>query len=286
MTGALGGNLLWVFRVKNCGGMDRVIGVAQETGYGICAKFHDGDPADDAEYGFQEDFVKLAERCGRLGIPLVAWGYCYGGKYGNLDREVAAAALSLKSGAKAYVIDAEAEWEVPEAAEWAKRFMSGLLEADPGAEIGMTTFWNLRWHALFPARALLQAGCEVAIPQVCYKMGQRKTLAERKKMHAISNEDFVSAGYKRVYPAGEFSGDVTDTFDFLDIAGRQPHSFWLLDGYQDSASVKALRLFTNALKSPQGSVPGQATQDELTRLRQMIAEVKKTVKTLTGLGDT
>jgi len=102
-------------------------------------------------------------------------------------------------------------------------------------------------------------------------------------MHAISNEDFTGAGYKSIYPAGEFSGDVSDTFDFLDIVGKQPHSFWLLDGYQDSASAKALRLFTTACKLAQDSSSSEADQAELAALRQTVAEVKKAVKTLTGL---
>ena len=246
MIGALARNYLWVFRLTNCGGLDRAISVAQETGYGICAKFHDGDPADDGEYGFQEDSGSLVERCRPLGIPLISWGYCYGDKYGNLDEEVAAAALSLRLGAQAYIIDAEAEWEVPDAAEWAGRFMSGLLRAAPGAEVGISTYWNLRWHASFPAKDLARSGCQVAIPQVYYSLAQRNTYDDRKKMHAIASEDFKAAGYKYISPAGELSGNVTDTRDFLDLAGAHPHSFWLLDGYQNSTSMKVLRLNTSA----------------------------------------
>ena len=240
MAGVLGGNFLWVLDVASCGCVDKVISVAQDTGYGICAKFHDGDPADDAQYGFQRNFARLAARCGPLGIPLVAWGYCYGDTYNNLDKEVAAAVLSLKSGAQAYIIDAEAEWEVPGSAQWARRFMSSILCAAPGAEIGVTTFWNLRWHPAFPARALRESGCAVAIPQVYYKTAQRATLDARRSMHAISTEDFRRAGYCAIYPAGELTANASDSRDFLDIVGAQPHSFWLLDGFQDSASLKSL----------------------------------------------
>ena len=240
MAGVLGGNFLWVFRVKNCGGTDKVVSVAQETGYGICAKFHDGNPADDAKYGFQEDFAKLAERCGPLSIPLIAWGYCYGDKYGNLGKEAAAAALSLKSGAQAYVIDAEEEWEVEGSAQWASRFMTALLSEANGAEVGMTTFWNLRWHPKFPAKAFRDAGCMVALPQVYYKVARRSTIGARRSMHAIATADFGGAGYAVNSPVGELTDNPDDARDFLGIAGQGPHSFWLLDDHQDSESLKVL----------------------------------------------
>ncbi len=280
MAGTLGGNFLWVLDVNDCGGLDKVISVAQDTGYGICAKFHDGDPADDAKYGFQENFAKLAARCGPLSIPLVAWGYCYGDAYGNLEKEATAAVLSLKSGAQAYIIDAETEWEVPNSSLWAQRFMSMVLHSAPRAEIGMTTYWNLRWHTSFPAQAFRRNGCTVAIPQVYYDLAQRTTLADRQAMHAITMEDFKGAGYDLIYPAGEFGTNVTDTLDFLDIAGALPHSFWLMDGYQDNICMKVLRLFTKARKAGQA---GQASQAEVQTLRDMLAEIRKAVKVLTGL---
>lgn len=238
--GALCGNLLWVLDAGKCGGIDRIASVAQETGYGICAKFHDGDPADDAEFGFQMAFDRLADRCGPHGIPLIAWGYCYGDTYGNLDKEAAAAALSLKRGAQAYVIDAEAEWEVDGSSRWATRFMTSVLSEVPGAEIGMTTFWNLRWHLKFPARAFRDGGCAAALPQVYYKSARRSTLEARRSMHAISAADFGRVGYAVTSPVGEFTQDPSDTMAFLDIAGKGPHSFWLLDGFQDSALLKVL----------------------------------------------
>ncbi|MGE5580421.1 MAG: hypothetical protein ACM3WU_10290 [Bacillota bacterium] len=240
MPGILCGKFLWVLDPKDCGGVDRIISVAQDTGYGVCAKFHDGDPADDAKYGFQRDFAALADLCAPLGIPLIAWGYCYADTYGNLDKEAAAAALSLKCGAQAYVIDAEMEWEIEGSNQWATRFMTALLTAAPGAEVGLTTFWNLRWHPKFPAKAFRDAGCVAALPQVYYRLAGRSTIGERRAMHAISTADFGAAGYAVTCPVGELTENAGDTRDFLDIVGPGPHSFWLLDGNQDSEGLKAL----------------------------------------------
>ncbi len=240
MAGALSGKYLWILDPTDCGGMDRIVSVAQQTGYGICAKFHDGDPSDDAEYGFQEYFAFLASRCRRLGIPLIAWGYCYGDKYGNLEKEAAAAALSLWRGAQAYVIDAEAEWEIEGSHRWATRFMTAVLTAVPGAEVGVSTFWNLRWHPQFPAKAFRDAGCVAAMPQIYYRAAGRSTIAEHRTMHAIASADFRAAGYEAINPVGELTHNPQDARDFLDIVGQGPHSLWLLDGHQDSDSVRML----------------------------------------------
>lgn len=240
MGGVLCGRFLWVFDPEACGGTDKIVRVALDTGYGICAKFHDGDPSDDAEFGFQEYFTFLASRCCRLGIPLIAWGYCYGDKFGNLDKEAAAAVLALRSGAQAYVIDAEAEWELEGSDRWATRFMTAVLTAVPGAEVGLTTFWNLRWHPKFPARAFRDAGCVAAMPQIYYRAAGRSTIEERRSMHAIASADFRAAGYGAINPVGELTHNPQDARDFLDIAGQGPHSFWVLDGHQDSDSIRML----------------------------------------------
>ncbi len=281
MAGVLNGNFLWVLDADDCGGVDRVISVAQDTGYGILAKFHDGDPADDAKYGFQANFAKLAARCGPLNIPLVAWGYCYGDAHGNLSKEAAAAVQSLSSGAQAYVIDAESEWEVSGSDQWAARFMQAVMSRAPGAEIAMTTFWNLRWHARFPAKAFWLNGCSIAMPQVYYNAAQRATIDARREMHEISTQDFQGAGYNLICPVGEFSTDVADTVDFLDIAGTQPHSFWLVDGYQDSSSLRVLRLVGAACRADQAN---QASQARVAALEQTLSDVRKAVRLLSGLG--
>jgi hypothetical protein len=118
--------------------------------------------------------------------------------------------------------------------------MTSVLSAVPGAEIGVTTFWNLRWHPKFPAKSFRDSGCAAAIPQVYYKAANRSTLESRRSMHAVSAADFARAGYAVTSPAGELTENTSDTRDFLDIVGVQPHSFWLLDGFQDSPSLKIL----------------------------------------------
>lgn len=199
-------NYLWVLDVKDCGGVDKIVSVAQDTGYGICAKYHDGDPSDDGRYGFRANFLALAVACCRLDIPIVAWGYCYGNKYGSLAKEYRAAVRALKEGAQAYVIDAEVEWEVPESAAWADEFMSEVKAAVPNAEIGLTTFWNLRWHPRIPAKRFARAGA-VPLPQTYYASARRTTRQSREEMHSMANEDFRRAGFSGIYPVGELPSE-------------------------------------------------------------------------------
>jgi hypothetical protein len=234
---------LWVLDSADCGGVDRVIAAAQDTGHGLCVKFHDGDPADDAKYGFQEKFAKIAERCASLNIPLLAWGYCYGDAYGNLLKEADAAVDVLTRYPVGYVIDAEVYWEVPQGRDWAKRFGELVLAKVPDAKerLAYCPYWNLRWHQMYPAREF-STFCSVVMPQDYFDLAQRATRASREEMLQITAEDYGPLGL-HVYPIGEFSAGLDGVKDFLEIvegAGFAAWSFWLFDRYQDSVQLRYL----------------------------------------------
>lgn len=226
-------NYLWVLRVQNCGGADIAVMIAKLLGAGLLVKWHDGDPADDIRYGFQEQFRAILKEAQRAGVPILAWGYCYGNKYGKLLKEADAAANSLLEGAAGYVIDAESEWEAlgsdgkPVGSEWAKRFLDRIFSRVPGAKLAYSSFWNTRWHPRYPAREF-SAGCIAAMPQVYYALAQRppERVAE---MWAITRQDYEPLGLP-IYPVGEFPGaTVEHVTAFLNAIGSRPHSWWLLD---------------------------------------------------------
>lgn len=242
MAGIFSHRYLWIVDVRDCGGVEKAVEIARDTGFGLIVKFHDGDPADDAQFGFQDNFAKIAEQCHASGIPIVAWGYCYGNKFGRLKEEAKAAATSLRRGAQGYVLDVETEWETPRSPQWAKQFMSILRDEVPDAEVGFTTFWNLRYHPYIPARALVAGGCCAVFPQVYYAAAGRSTLSSRKEMHAIMEEDFGALGKVQICPVGQLSPCAQDMVDFMELVGRPAYSFWLLDGFQDSCSIKILKM--------------------------------------------
>ena len=222
-------NLLWVFRVAECGGAELTVALAKRLGAGLIVKYHDGDPTDDAKWGFQEQFRACLKVCQQQGVPLIAWGYCYGDKYGRLLKEAAAAAQALKEGAAGYVIDAEIEWEVPQGGDWAKRFLEAVHAEvpDAGQRLAYAPFWNMRWHPRYPAREFSQ-GCCAVMPQVYYTLAQ-KPPAQVVSMWQITLEDFTPFGLP-IYPIGQFSGATLEqVLAFLGAIGDRPRSWWLLD---------------------------------------------------------
>lgn len=221
------GNYLWVLRAANCGGPEKLVEVAAGLGYGVIVKYHDGDPADDTKWGWVDDFRKIVKAAKPRGVPVLAWGYCYGNAYGNLFKEVDGALASLDDGALGYVIDAESEWETLGSDKWARDFMSAVKKYKPGAALAYSTFWNLRWHPMFPAQAFVDNGCVAAIPQTYFGLGQKWSPAAQAEMLKIARQDF---GGLPVYPAGEMTSDVSagNVLDFINLA-QGPHSLWLLD---------------------------------------------------------
>lgn len=222
-------NLLWVFRVGDCGGAAAAVATAKRLGAGLIVKFHDGNPADDHKYGFQEQFRACLKLGQQHGVPVLAWGYCYGDKYDSLLKEADAAVMALREGAAGYVIDAETEWEVSQGNDWAKRFLDRVRVqiADAVQRLAYAPFWNMRWHSRYPAAAFSE-GCAAVMPQVYYGLAKKRP-DQVAAMWEITRTDFEPYGLP-IYPIGEFPGaTVAHVQAFLDAIGDRPHSWWLLD---------------------------------------------------------
>jgi hypothetical protein len=284
MTSCFDHKFLWVLDSSDCGGIDRVISAAQDTGYGICAKYHDGDPADDSKYGFQEKFAKIAERCASLSIPLLAWGYVYGDTYGNLLKEADAVVDVLSRYPVGYVIDAEGYWEVPEGRDWARRFGDRILGKVPDAKsrLAFAPQWNLRYsHNFYPAD-VFSAFCSVVMPQDYFDLAQRTTRASREEMLQITAEDYGPLGLP-IHPIGEFSAGLGGVKDFLEIAnagGFRIWSWWLLDGFQDSEQLKYLADLAKVTKPDElAAIRAEVAglKGEVGRLWETLARVKQAI---------
>ena len=264
------GRWLWVLDTDDCGGTVNAVWLAKKLGHGICAKWHDGDPADDAKWGFQDKFASLAQQCEAAGVPLLAWGYCYGDTYGNLIKEADAAVDVLtRYPNTGYVIDAESEWEVQRGREWAKKFGDRILSKVPDAKsrLAYCPFWNLRYgHSLYPADAF-STYCSVVMPQCYFDLAQRKTRADREQMFKEMLEDYRLLGLP-IYPIGEFSAGSSGVLDFIELAesaGIKDWGWWLFDGYQSSAQLALLE----TLEGP-----------DLSTLRYEVEDLKDTVVNL------
>lgn len=264
-------DLLWVFRVADCGGPRAAVLAAKLFEAGLIVKYHDGDPADDAKYGFQEQFRAVLREAQAWGVPVLAWGYCYGNKYGNLLKEADAAAQSLKEGALGYVIDAEIEWEVPQGGDWAKRFVERVLSQVPGAQIAFAPFWNMRYHPRYPAKAFAEAGCVAVMPQVYYALAKKRP-DQVAAMWQVTLEDFSPIGLP-VYPIGEFPGATPEHVRaFLAAIGDRPRSWWLLD--------KASPVMLEEAYPERETVPFDKFQqvvDQLELLEEKLARIREIV---------
>lgn len=280
---------LWVLDVVDCGGAETVVAWAKRTGYALAVKWHDGDPADDAKWGFQKGFRDVLALAGPAGVPVLAWGYCYGDKYGNLLKEAQAVQDAFQAGAAGYIIDAETEWEVPQGREWAKRFIDTVKSKRPEIPLAYCPFWNMRWHSRYPAKEF-SAGCEAVLPQVYFALGQKVERSSREEMVRIAREDFEPYG-RPVFPVGEFCGmqndgkktwtaqEVDGTLDFLRMVGADnPHSLWLLDGQAPEMDYRGINLtILEALEYVRKSQPAYANVDKV------IDDIESSLRALRGM---
>ena len=245
-------NFLWVFQASKIGSPELIVETAKSCGLGLAVKLHDGDPSDDGDT-FTKPWADIYRLCTGAGVPLVAWGYCYGNKYSNLLKEADAVINILTSySLVGYVIDAEKEWEVPQGRTWAESFGSRILNQVPSAKdrLAYTPFWNLRYgHQYYPAD-VFSTFCSAVMPQCYFDLAQRVTRESRETMFNEMVEDYKPLGLP-IYPIGELSAGVNGVKDLLDFARDHDISavsWWLLDGNLNSEALSFLKgLYENPL---------------------------------------
>lgn len=218
--------LVWVFQSWLHGGMEAICQAARAAGAtGLIVKSHDGNPADDPPQ-FRQQLLDALRLGPQYGLTVDAWGYSYGDKFGGLLAEADAAVWALKAGARRYICDAETEWEVPGSDQWVARWAQRIRSQVPGAVLGYSSFWNLRWHGAFPARAF-SAVCQFTAPQVYWRDAGRTV----QDAWAIALADYGPLGLP-IEPVGQLTGGVTpqEIAQFLALVGPRNVSWWLADG--------------------------------------------------------
>lgn len=263
---------LWVFEAARAGGPRRIVDIAQATGYGLCVKAFDGNPADDGDY-FSAPLAEIRALCEADHVPLIGWVYLYGNTYGNLAKEAEAVLATLDSAPFVpLVLDIEGEWEVGEGHEWAAQLADHILAQRPDAKqmLAYAPFWNMECHAAYPATELSRLCCAV-MPQTYFALGEKDTYAKQRDMVDTSYREYAPFGLP-VYPIGEFGVQrgVGDVVSFLSLVSSRPHSWWLLDNWQDSDEMDYLAQLAKA--GDNGSTA------ELERLHGILAQVKSLVK--------
>lgn len=260
---------LWVFEAAKAGGPSRIVSLAQATGYGLCVKAFDGNPADDGDY-FNKPLAEIRALCEADHIPLIPWAYLYGNTYGSLLKEARAVVDTLDSGLP-LVLDIESEWEIPEGRAWAQALSDYILARRPDAKemLAYAPFWNMECHATYPATELSHLCCAV-MPQTYFALGEKDTYAKQRDMVDTSFREYAPYNLP-VYPIGEFGPrGLADVAAFLSLVGSRPHSWWLLDNWQDSEEMDYLAQLAKA--GDNGSTV------ELEHLRGILAQVKSLVK--------
>jgi hypothetical protein len=185
-----------------------------------------------------------------LGIPVFAWGYCYGDTYGNLAKEISAVIDAKIAGAAGYIINAEKEWEVPQGRVWASHMMFELGRILPDFPLAYYPYWNTRWHGMYPAKEF-SSRCVAVLPQAYFMLGKKDSSEERADMLRKMYEDYGAFGLP-VYPVGQFCGfrdgkwdpqETEGTMDFIKKIGPDiHHSLWLLDGQVPEMEYRGINL--------------------------------------------
>lgn len=240
-----GNRFIWVVDTDDCGGIENVKEIAERTGFGIAAKYNDGDPSDD-KWNFQGKFRELRKKINNL--PLIAWGYSYGNRYGNLEKEIQAGINAIKmDGADGYIFDIESEWESTNSDAWAEILgakIEGLNE-----KMAITTFWNYRYHKKLPLQTLSKY-ILVVLPQTYFDLAQKTTMDSQKEMLVIAWEDFAAI-FREVYFIGEFGhGEYKTLADFIVlnqmVHGPMPYSVWVLDHHHTESNITFLEMLSKS----------------------------------------
>jgi len=270
------GNHLWLFPGVP---VERSIDDALTYGFdGILIKTHDGNPADDykhAYHGLLERALKIREQQ-RLDLTIGAWGYLYGPKYGNRQVDIEAQAVidTIQQRPDWYVVDAEMEWEQPNAGEAVKRLMAKVRAQHPDYPVGYTPFWNTRWHPRYPYEAFSKY-CNVVLPQVYYVLARRQTPERIRAMWHITEEDFGPLGLP-IAPVGQTHGATVEQIRaFQEAIGARPRSWWLWDGSTREQLAAAGRSLDMVPRSEYEAAlaRARAAEEKLGRIRAILEEV-------------
>jgi len=271
------GNHLWLFPGVP---LEKAIEDALEFGFdGVLIKTHDGNPADDAGhvyYGLLEKALRIREQQS-LDLIIAAWGYLYGPKYGNRQVDIEAQAVidSIQQGPDWYVVDAEMEWEQPNAAEAVKRLMETVRERYPDYPIGYCPFWNTRWHPRYPYEQFSRY-CDVVLPQVYYVLARRQTPERIQAMWRITREDFEPLGLP-IAPVGQTHGATVEQIRaFQQAVGDLPRSWWLWDGSTREQLAAAGRSLDMVPRSEYEAAlaRARAAEQKLGRIARILEEVR------------
>lgn len=273
------GNHLWLFPGTP---LEQALQDAVTYGYdGVLIKTHDGNPADDsnhAYYGLLEQALRIRQEQ-NLDLTIGAWGYLYGPKYGHRQVDIEAQAVidSIKQGPDWYVVDAEIEWEHPDAPEAAHRLVRTVREEYPDFPLGYTPIWNVRWHQRFPHAEFSQY-CDVVLPQVYYVLAQRTTPERVRAMWRITREDFEPLGLP-IAPVGQISRQSTaeQVRAFQEAIGDRPRSWWLWD----NCPQEMLRLAGTDPNGQAATVPlelYQQAQAEIQTLQEQLEALDQRLK--------
>lgn len=245
---------LWVHQTKAAIGQLHAI-AALDFDY-LVVKVADGANTYQA---FYLDQVEQGART--LGLPLVAWAFCYPKKGKGQVKAIASACKGR--GIKDVVLDMEGAWEYKGAAADARDFISDLKSAMPGVRFHLSTFYALSKHPDFPFTTAMTL-CESFMPQA-YRKGDKtaaqvweETVAEYTRLgfHSLTVVPTVDTPdvLETIAAANHSGGDVGAGARFMAA------SVWLWDGDGSNAGDSDIgvmgqeKLWTPAIQAFRGSV--------------------------------
>lgn len=203
---------------------------------GVLLKYHDGNSAtDNTGYNYQAVLRALVGPLKAAGFTVAAWGYWYPG-----DSPSAIAGLvqqAVADGAEWYCADAEAEFEVANAASLAAAILSAIRQVCPSLHLAYAPLPYADVQSAFPY-STFDAACQLCLPQIYWAdLGDSWGAAYNRCWSSFSAAGLIGNGHASWQPIGQADNGATaaDVEAFAAAChgnGAQPIpgiSWWVLD---------------------------------------------------------
>lgn len=229
------GYYIWIVRLCEKGDPDRIAALAREAKLThVMIKIADGVfPYNvDLDNGF--DYARpVIKKLQSQNIAVWGWQYIYGA-YPEQEAEIAVR-RSMELGVDGFVVNAEAEYKLPNKAAAATRYMNILRNNLGSMPIALSSYRFPSYHASFPFSSFLER-CDYNMPQVYWMKAHNNAGAQ---LQRCVNEYKQINPYRPIVPTGPTFKEhgwvprESEVIEFLQVAQKlniPAVNFWFWEG--------------------------------------------------------